>query len=136
MNEAALDLPDGAIDRSLTSVTLSTPSGAKAAFIVERHEIAPERTLREACRSYTRDLEMRVRRLSRVFERDGSVAGVPALEIGVCWYGDDGAAMYTRQAHIRLEALWMVLAIQGPRDARAELDALFEPILASIRLRG
>jgi hypothetical protein len=136
MNEAALVLPDDAVDRTTTNVLLSTPSGARATFVVERLDIALGQTLREACLSYTREIETRLRAFSTVFEREGSIDGAPALEVGVRWRNDAGDMMYTRQAHLRLEAAWMILAIEGPLDVREELDALFEPILASVQLRS
>lgn len=136
MNEAVLVLPDGAVDRTMTHVLLATPSGARATFVAERLEIEAGQTLREACRAYTRDLEVRLRGFTLVFEREGSLDGVPALEVGVRWRNDDGDPMYTRQAHLRLDATWMILAIEGPSNVREELDELFDPILASIQLRN
>lgn len=136
MNEAALVLPDGAVDRSMTHVHLATPSGARATFIVERLEIEPGQTLREACHAYTRDLEMRLRGFSTVFEREGSLDGAPTLEVGVRWRNEGGDPMYTRQAHLRLDATWVIVAIEGPSPVREEIDELFDPILASLRLRS
>ncbi len=135
MNEAALILPDGAADRSTTRVILATPSGAKATFIVERLELEPGQTLREAFVSYARDLERRLRGFTALFERDTSLDGAPALEIGVRWRNQAGDPMYTRQAHLRLET-WTILAIEGPSQAREEIDGIFDPILASLRLRN
>jgi hypothetical protein len=136
MNEAALVLPDDAVDRSTTNVLLSTPSGVRATFVVERLDIEPGQTLREACALYTRGLQTRLRRFSTVLERESSIDGAPALEIGVRWRSEDGGLMYTRQAHLRLESTWVIWAIEGPFDVREELDGLFDPILASIRLRS
>ncbi|UQA60491.1 DcrB-related protein [Polyangium aurulentum] len=136
MNEAALVLPDNAVDRTMTHVLLSTPSGARATFVVERLEIELGQTLREACLSYTRELQTRLRAFSTVFERESAIDGAPALEIGVRWRSDAGDLTYTRQAHLRLEAAWVILAIEGPLEVRDELDELFDPILASVQLRS
>jgi len=136
MNEAALALPDDAVDRTTTNVLLSTPSGARATFVVERLDIELGQTLREACFSYTRELETRLRAFSTVFEREGSIDGAPALEIGVRWRNNAGDMTYTRQAHLRLEEAWLILAIEGPLEVREELDALLEPILASVQFRS
>jgi hypothetical protein len=136
MNEASLVLPDGAVDRSTTHVLLSTPSGARATFVVERLDIEPGQTLREAYLSYVRDLQRRLSRFSAVFERESSLDGAPALEIGVRWRSEAGDSMYTRQAHLRLDAAWVIVAIEGPSGVREELDGLFDPILASMRLRS
>ncbi len=136
MNEAALVLPDDAVDRTMTHVLLSTPSGARATFVVERLELPLGQTLREACFSYIRETETRLRAFSTVFERESSIDGAPALEVGVRWRNDAGDMIYTRQAHLGLEAAWMILAIEGPLEFREELDALLDPILASVQLRS
>ncbi len=136
MNEAALVLPEGAKDRSTTQVFLTTPSGARATFVVERFDVAPGQTLREACAAYTRDLRLRLRGFTTLFEREAALDGSPALEVGVRWRSEAGDPTYTRQTHLRLGATWMIVAIEGPSHLRAELDAMFDPILASIRLRS
>lgn len=136
MNEAALVLPPGAVDRSFTHVLLTTPSGFEVTFVVERMAVEPGQSLRDAYASYVRDLQMRLRRFSPVMERETTVDGTPALEIGVHWRNAGGDNRYTRQVHLRLEALWLVVGIEGPRDVRQEIDALFEPIVASIQLRS
>ena len=136
INEAVLVLPDAAVDRTMTHVLLSTPSGAKATFVVERLDLAPGQTLREACTSYTRDLQLRLRGFTPVFERESSLDEAPALEVGIRWRTDAGEPRYTRQVHLRLDARWVILAIEGPSHVREEIDGLFDPILTSIRLRN
>lgn len=135
MNEAAMVIPDGAIDRSMTHILLKTSSGVSVTFVVERLEFEAGQTLREAYRNYINDLGMRLSRFSPVFERETLVNGVPALEIGVNWRSEAGEAMYTRQVHLGLDASWRIFGIEGPRDLRLELDGLFAPIIESIELR-
>ncbi len=135
MNEAALDLPHDAVDRSTTHVIMSTESGAQATFEVERLGHGPSRTLLDDYRSYVGELRVRLRRFSLVFQQERVVDGRAVLEVAVRWQTAERKPMYTRQAHLHLEATWLILAIEGAFEAREELDALFEPILASLRLR-
>jgi hypothetical protein len=136
MNEAALLLPDNAVDRTMTHVLLTTPSGVRATFVVERLELPLGQTLREARVSYTREVQTRLLAFSTLFEREGSVDGAPALEIGARWRNDGGEMRYTRQAHLGLEESWMILGIEGPLEVREELDGIFDPILASVQFRS
>ena len=136
MNEAALDLPDGAVDRTVTRVQLSTPSGARTTFIVQRLGIAPGHTLRAACLSHVRAAETRVSGYTVLFEREGAVDGAPAMEVGVRWRDELGEPRYTRQAHVFLGGTWLIIAVEGPMAAREELDDLLETTLGSMRIRS
>jgi len=136
MNEAAIELPDGIVDRTTTHVQMSTPSGARSIFLVQRLDIAPGLTLRAACLSHVRDAQTRVSGYTVLFEREGAVDGAPAMEVGVRWRDDTGEPVYTRQAHLFLGRRWTIIAIEGPIAAREELDAILENSLGSMRIRG
>jgi hypothetical protein len=135
MNEAALDLPDDAVDRSTTHVVMSTESGMPATFEVERLNRGASGKLQDDYASYVSDLRVRLRRFSVVFQREGLVDDEGALEVGVRWQNADQKAMYTRQTHLYRGATWVILAIEGAFEAREELDALFERLLATLRFR-
>lgn len=135
MNEAALDLPEDAVDRSSTHLKLSTASGAPATFEVDRLDPGPSGDLQADYTTYVSDLRVRLRRFSIVFQRETLSGGEAAYEVGARWHNHDANPMYTRQTHLYWGATWLVLGIEGAFEVREELDALFELLLGSLRWR-
>lgn len=135
MNEAALDLPEDAVDRSTTHIELVTESGAPATFEVDRLGRGAGGDLQADFAMYVSDLRVRLRRFSLVFQREISLEGEAALEVGTRWHNADQKAMYTRQTHVYLAGNWVIFCIEGAFEAREELDGLFDRLLGSLRLR-
>lgn len=136
MNEAMFDLPEASfVDRTVTYLEGTAPSGADVVLLVERHPFTKGKSLRQLAADHMSDARKRLRGYSVIFQRDVEVAGLPAIDIGVRWRDDDGAPVYTRQAHVGVGSTWLIVAGEAPVADKEFCDAYVDHVLSSMRLR-
>lgn len=136
MNEAMFDLPEGGfVDRTVTYLEGTAPSGADVVLLVERHPFTPGKSLRQLAAGHMDDARKRLRGYSVLFQRDVEVAGTPAIDVGVRWRDEDGVPVYTRQTHVGLGSTWLIVAAEAPVADREFCDASIDHVLSSMQLR-
>ena len=143
MNDAELDVPDGAVDETTHALELDL-DGAEAELVVTR---APLDAGRDGSAALGRDPELTVLAGARaeidasmraefaiLGAREGEVGGAPVAEICSRFRSDDGV-VYQRRAHLRAGGATLMFALRGPLAARDACDAVLDRVLASIRFR-
>lgn len=136
MNEAMFDLPDGAfVDRTVTYMEGTAPSGADVVLMVERHPFPAGKSLRQVAAEHVNDARKRLRGYTVIFQRDVEVASVPAIDFGVRWRDKDGTPVYTRHTHLALGSTWLIVAGEAPVVDREFCDGYVDHVLGSLRLR-
>jgi hypothetical protein len=137
MNEAVFDLAEaGFVDRTVTYLEGTSPSGARVVLLVERHVLPAGKSLRQAVRRHVSEAQKRLRGYAVILEREITVADAPAIDLGVRWRDDDGTPVYTRQAHLVLGTSWLIVAGEAPLGDREFCDGCVDRALGSLRLRG
>jgi hypothetical protein len=133
MNEASFDLPDvGYVDRTVTHLEGKAPSGIIVALMVERSPFSGEKTLREAAEAHMNATRKRLRGYTLLLDREGEVAGVPAVEMAARWR-DSAGYVYSRQAHLVLGGALLLVAGETAMEEQAFCDAYVEHVIASLR---
>lgn len=70
-----------------------------------------------------------------LFQRDVEMASLPAIEIAAEWR-DEGQPVYTRQAHVVLDGVWLIFAGNVPIAERPRCDALMMRLVSSFQRHG
>ena len=136
MNEAMFDLPEvGFDDRTVTYLEATSPTGGDVVLLVERHPIPVGKSLRQATAEHMSDARKRLRGYSVITQRDVEVCDLPAIDVGVRWRDDNGAPIYTRQTHLILGGLWLIVAGEAPIADKEFCDGYVDHVLGSLRLR-
>jgi hypothetical protein len=139
MNEAAFSLPElselALADRTVTRLEGTSESGRPWSVLVHRSPLAEGQSLAEAAAAGVREARMRLRAHAVLWEREGEVSGRPALEMAVQWRGEKGM-VYTRQAHVVVDAAWLQFACNAAMEDREEGDARMDHLLGTFRLRA
>ncbi len=135
-NEAAFDLPDmGFTDRTVTFLEGRTPEGGELVLVVQRSPLEVGKSLREVVKGHVAQATRKLRAWSVIFERDGEVSSAPAIELGARFRGSDDGMIYTRQAHLVVGDIWLVVAGNAPLAEREVCDQLIEHVLSTLRVR-
>ncbi len=133
MNEASFDLPPvGFVDRTVTYLEGKAPSGAAVVLMVERSPLPEGKSLRQAASAHVNDGKKRLRGYSLLFDRVSEIAGSPAIELGARWR-DDAGLVYSRQAHLVLGPMMLIVAGESPMEEQEFCDACVDHILATLR---
>lgn len=136
MNEAMFELPEaGFVDRTVTHLEGTSPSGAGVTLLVERHPLPEGKSLRQAAADHVSDEGKRLRAHTVLFQRDTTVGELPAIDIGMRWRNDTGAPIFTRQTHFILGSLWMIVGGEAPMGEREFCESYVDSVLGSLRLR-
>lgn len=136
MNEAAFDLPEVKFsDQSVTYLETSAGPDARAAILVERNPIEPQRSLRDVASAHVNDARKRLRGYEILEQSERDLAGVPAIEVRSKWRDDDGM-VYTRSVHVLLGDMHMVISTEGALESRPVCDATFDQVIETFRFRG
>ncbi|EYF08795.1 Hypothetical protein CAP_2656 [Chondromyces apiculatus DSM 436] len=134
MNEAAFDLPEGFVDRTVNYLEGRSPQGTPVALLVQREPFPEGKTLRQATTAHVNDAKKRLRAYTVLFEREVQVSEVPAIDLGVRWRDEKGM-VYTRQVHLVLDRTHTIVAGETPFEEREYCDTYVDHVLASLRLR-
>lgn len=136
MNEAMFDLPElGFTDRTVTYLEATSPNGGDVVLLVERHPLPEGKSLRQAAAEHVSDARKRLRGYTVLAQRDSEIAELPAIDISVRWRDDEGAPIYTRQAHFALGTSWLIVAGEAPIADKDFCDGYINHVLESLRLR-
>ncbi len=136
MNEGAFDLPAGAAVRDWTTHVVQVRQGEHDVKLAVCRAHLPEgKSLRQLSQGRVLDEMARLPGYSVLDEREASWAGVPVLEYTSRWRHDE-RAYYQQQAHLALGGVWLFLAASASFDGRAAVDAWFDQIRESFRLRA
>jgi hypothetical protein len=130
------DLPDaGFVDRTVTYLAGTAPSGAGVLLLVERRPFPPAASLRQAAAALGKDAMTRLAGYRVLFEREIEVASQPALDVGARWRAESGEPVYVRRVHLALGETWLIVTGEAPVAEHAFCDEYIDHVLASLRLR-
>lgn len=136
MNEAMFDLPDaGFVDRTVTYLAGSSPSGKGVLLLVERRPLPVDTSLRQVAAALGKDARTRFMGYQVLFEREIEVASQPALDVGARWRAESGEPVYVRRAHLAVGETWLIITGEAPIVEREFCDAYVDHVLASLRIR-
>lgn len=135
-NEAAFGLPEAVIaDRTATELVFDAGGGAPLGLTIHRIPLPAGESLSALVAANQREADRSLPSYAVLFQREAEMAGAPALELAAEWHGKDGM-LYTRQAHVALDGVWLVFAGTGPRGARERCDALMDRVVATFWRRS
>ena len=136
MNEAMFDLPDaGFVDRTVTHLMGTSPSGADVLLVVERRPLPAAKSLRQIADDHAKDAMTRHFAYKVIFDREIEVGSHPVIDVGASFRTGEGEAVYTRRAHLTLGSTWLLITGETS-SAESELcDAYFDHVLASLQIR-
>ncbi len=134
MNEGAFELPEILRDRTTQLVELRD-GGHELTLAVVRAPLPEGQSLRQMVEARVLDEQARLSGYKRLDERESSWAGVPALEATARWRFE-GRAIYQQQAHLLVGGTWICFALTAPFDAKDAVDARFDQLRDSLRLRS
>ena len=134
MNEGAFELPEILHDRTTHLVEIRE-GGHDLSLAVVRAPLPEGQSLRQVVEARVLDEQARLSGYKRLDERESSWAGVPALETTSRWRYE-GRAIYQQQAHLVVGGTWIYFALSAPLEAKDAVDARFEHLRDSLRLRS
>jgi hypothetical protein len=133
-NEAAFDLPDlGFVDRTINVLEATTDAGEIGMF-VHRSSLPPGKSLRQIM---TEQLAQEHRALAAhaiLFEREATVAGSPAFQVGTQWRGKK-IMVYQHLAFVALHDVWLLIGVNAPVERSDAADAVMDHILRTFKAR-
>jgi hypothetical protein len=135
MNEGAFELPDVELKDRTTHVLEAEDGGHSLTLVVVRTALPEGKSLRQMAQLRVLDEMGRLSGYAVLGEREASWSGLPALEFASRWR-HDGRAIYQQQGHLALGATWIYLALSAVFEAQAVVDAWFDRIRESFRLRS
>lgn len=136
MNDGAFDLLDaGFVDKTVTFLEGTGPSGEPTSLIVERGPVPKGETLASLVKGHVDGANRRLVGYSVLAQQGIEVVGLEGIEVIARWRQDD-AMVYSRQAHIVLGRTWMILAAESDVRDRAFTDEVLSRALATFRPRA
>ena len=136
MNDGAFDIADGAfVDKTVTFLEGKGPSGEPMSLVVERGPVEGKKTLAELVRGHVDSARRRLGGYSVLAEEAIEVVGIEGIGITARWRHDD-ALVYSRQAHIVLSGVWMIIAVETDMRDRDAANQTFAHTLATFRPRA
>ncbi len=132
MNEAAFDLPQGFVDRTVTVLEAATEDGEGVSIIVERSPLPRGQSLQQATKERLLTARKDVRGFSILYERDCEVARTKAIDVGTKWRDDDGI-VYTRSIHLALGDMLLIIAGEAGFEDRETCDRVLDHVAGSLR---
>ena len=136
MDEAVFALPEGSVsDRTVTELRFAGGEGRGLWLTVHRTPLPAGETLASAVEGNAREAARSLPGHTELFRREVEMGGGPAVEIAAEWRGEQGV-VYTRQAHLAHDGVWVVFAGNAPAEARGRCDMLMDRVVATFRPRG
>ena len=132
-NEVAFEIPEDLRSLVRTVTALASPRGPET-LLVYREPLAEGEAFAAAVERDVRRslLELTASRL--LFQHEAEIAGRPAFLVAFAWRVERGP-VYTRQAHLALPRLRLMIVASAPLDERARCDEGMDHALATLRLR-
>jgi hypothetical protein len=136
LNEAAFELPAGELaDRTMTRLVFEAGRGASISLTVHRQPLPEGESLVRLVEEKLREAERSLPYYAVVFRREIEMGGALALEIAAEWRQRE-ERLYTRQAHVAVDGVWLIFAGNAGLDARDRCDAVMDRAVATFRRRG
>ena len=135
MNEGAFELPDVDLKDRTTHVLEAEDGGQSLTLVVVRSTLPEGKTLRQMAQLRVLDEMGRLPGYTVIAETETSWSGLPALEFRSRWR-HEGRVIYQQQGHLGLGATWIYLALSAVLEAQAVVDAWFDRIRETFRLRS
>jgi hypothetical protein len=133
VNEAAFGLPGGhLVDRTETRLSVASGDGGAVTLTVHRQPLPPGESLSAAVAQRRQQADRSLPSHAVLFQRDVEIASLPAIEIAAEWR-DEGQRVYTRQAHVVLDGVWVIFAGNAPIEARPRCDALMMRVVSTFQ---
>jgi hypothetical protein len=135
MNEAAFELPEAKfVDNTVTMLEFKAPSGAELRLTIQRFPLEDGKSLRDVVTSHVGQASRTLRAHAVLWNRDSEISGAAAIEVAARWRGSD-YMVYTRQAHLAIEMIWLVIAGNAPLEEREICDEYLDRVLGTLRIR-
>lgn len=134
VNEAAFEVPEGLVDRTVNVLEGETPGGGELGVLCVRTRLAAGKTLREVVAAHLDGERRALRAWELLDEEAADVDGAPAIRVRARWRADAGM-VFQEQAHLVAGASWLLLSVNAPLEERAYAEATMERALATLRLR-
>jgi hypothetical protein len=134
-NECSFELDGDFADHTVHALEARIDEDAAVRVWLSRRRLPAGRSLRDALRAHMLVRSARLEGYRAVAEREGEVAGAPAIELSAR-FRKDGAVVHEREAHFSAEGDWYCVSAHAKIDDRAACDGVMERALATLCFRA
>ena len=135
LQDGYFELPEvGFVDRTVHVFEAPIGGDDELGLLVCRSVFPAGKSLREVVTAHVKHEGARLAGYAVLDEREGMVAGVPAIEI-FARFRHEGGLVYQRQAHLAAPGTWLFFASSAPYARRDGCDAVMDAVLETFVLR-